>query len=51
MTVLDIATLKQIIENVPEDYEIEFSSGKNVFKIDDKFEINVSAKKIIFKKY
>lgn len=51
MAVLEIKVLKEIIENVPEDYEINFTSGKNVFKVSDKFEIDVSQKKIIFQRY
>ena len=51
MEVLEIKVLKEIIENVPEDYEIFFTSGKNVFSLSDKFEIDVSQKKITFQKY
>ena len=51
MEVLEIKVLKEIIENVPEDYEILFTSGKNVFSLSDKFEIDVSQKKITFQKY
>lgn len=49
--ILEIKVLKEIIENVPEDYEIYFTGGKNVFSLSDKFEIDVSQKKIIFQKY
>ena len=51
MAILEIKVLKDIIGKVPEDYEVEVTSGKNVFKLDDKFEINVSQKKITFQKY
>lgn len=51
MAVLEIKVLKEIIDNVPEDYEINFTSGKNVFKLSDKFEIDVRQKKIMFQKY
>ena len=46
MAILEIKVLKEIIEKVPEDYEIEFTSGKNIFKLCDKFEIDVTEKKI-----
>ena len=51
MAVLEIKVLKEIIENVPEDYEINFTNGKNVYKLSDKLEISVSEKKITFQKY
>ena len=41
---LEIKVLKEIIEKVPDDYEINFTSGKNIFKLSDKFEIDVSQK-------
>ena len=34
-----------------EDYEVHFTNGKNVFTVNDKFEIDVSQKKITFQKY
>ena len=51
MDVLDIATLKKIIEKVPEDYEIEFNDRDCNHKISDKFEVDVSGKKLILKIY
>lgn len=51
MAVLEIKVLKEIIEKVPEDFEVNFSSGKNVFKVSDKFEIDVSQKRITFQRY
>lgn len=51
MAILEIKVLKEIIEKVPEDYEIKFTSGKNIFKLCDKFEIDVTEKKIRFQKY
>lgn len=51
MAILEIKVLKEIIEKVPEDYEIEFTNGKNIFKLCDKFEIDVTEKKIRFQKY
>ena len=51
MAILEISVLKQIIEKVPDDYTVEFTSGKNVYNFSDKVEVDVSGKKIIFKKY
>ena len=51
MEVLEVKVLKEIIERVPDDYTVEFTSGKNVYKFSDKVEIDVSGKKIIFKKF
>lgn len=51
MAILEIKVLKEIIEKVPEDFEIEFTSGKNVFKLGDKFSIDMSEKKITFEKF
>ena len=45
MEILEIKVLKEIIEKVPEDYQIEVTSGKNVFKLCDQFEIDVAEKK------
>ena len=43
--------LAPYIEKVPDDYTVEFASGKNVYKFSDKVEVDVSGKKITFKKY
>lgn len=51
MELLEIKVLKQIIEKIHEDYQIEVTSGKNVFKLCDQFEIDVAEKRIRFKKY
>ena len=44
---------KQVIADVSyiEDFEIEFTSGKNVFKLGDKFSVDMSEKKITFEKF
>lgn len=51
MTALSIEVLKKIVDNVPEDYTVEFNNGKTVYCADDKVEIDVSLKKLILKKY
>ena len=49
MAILTIDVLKKIIENVPEDYDVEFYNGTTNVPISDKVEIDVSGKKILFK--
>lgn len=52
MTALTIEVLKKIIENMPDDFKVEFEDKKNnAVSIDDKVEIDVSLKKLILKKY
>lgn len=51
MAILEISVLKEIIEKVPEDFSIEFDDRDQIHSISDKVEIDVSGKKIIFKKY
>ena len=49
MAILNIEVLKKIIENVPEDYDVEFYNGTTNVPLSDKVEIDVSGKKILFK--
>ncbi|MBQ3407998.1 MAG: hypothetical protein IJH12_02185 [Clostridia bacterium] len=51
MTTITIEVLKKIIENLPDDYNVEFDNGKNKLQIADKVEIDVGLKKLILKKY
>ena len=51
MAILDIETLKKIIEKVPEDYELEFNDRSGTHKISDKIEVDVGEKKLILKIY
>lgn len=51
MTTITIEVLKKIIENIPEDYTVEFSDKENNYQIADKVEIDVGLKKLILKKY
>ena len=46
-----ISTKPKIIENVPEDFEVEFDDGTNTIPISDKIQVDVSGKKLIFRKY
>ena len=47
MSELTIDVLKRIVDKIPGDYAVEFEDEK----ISDNFEINVSSRKVIFKKY
>lgn len=49
MAILTIEVLKKLIENVPNDFSIEYNSKTTVFPIDDKVEIDISGKRLIFK--
>lgn len=49
MAILNIEVLKKIIENVPEDYDVEFYNGTTNVPLSDKVEIDVGGKKILFK--
>ena len=49
MTTLTTEVLKKIIENVPEDYTVEYDKETTIAPITDKVEIDISGKRIIFK--
>ena len=51
MTELTIDILKQIIERIPADFEIEVNTGKNTYKLSDQIHIDITGKKLIFSKY
>ena len=47
--ILDVATMKSILDSLPEDFEIEFKDENTTYPLSDKIEIDVSGKKIILK--
>ena len=49
MAILNIEVLKKIIENIPEDYDVEFYNGTTNVPLSDTVEIDVSGKRILFK--
>ena len=49
MAILTIEVLKKLIENMPNDYTVEYDNGKTIAPIEDEVEIDVSGKRIIFK--
>jgi len=47
---MDAATLKGILEHVPDDYEIVFVDHKHsTYMVQDKVEVDVSGKRLILK--
>ena len=49
MAELNIQTLKQIIEKLPEDYLVEFKDKEGfVTKLSDNIQVNISEKKLVF---
>ena len=48
---LNVETLKKIVASIPDDFEIEFKDTKSSCRISDKIEVDVSGKKLIFKRY
>ena len=49
MAILTIDVLKKVIENLPSDYAVEYDNGTTISPIEDKIELDVSNKRIIFK--
>ena len=49
MAILTIDVLKNLIENIPDDYTVEYNKEVNIAPIDDKVEIDISGKRLIFK--
>ena len=47
--ILDVATMKSILDNLPGDFEIEFQDDNEKYLISDKIEIDISGKKIVLK--
>ena len=49
MAILTIELLKKVIENLPNDYTVEYDKGNTISPVDDRVEIDISGKRIIFK--
>ena len=49
MAILTIGVLKKLIENMPDDYTVEYDNEVRIAPIEDKIEIDVSGKRVIFK--
>ncbi|MBR5503956.1 MAG: hypothetical protein IKV87_05905 [Methanobrevibacter sp.] len=42
MAILTIEVLKKIIENIPDDYTVEYDNKKTISPIEDKIEIDIT---------
>ena len=51
MTALTIGVLKKIIEQIPEDFTVELDVEEDNLELDDRFEIDITLKKLILKRY
>lgn len=49
MAILTIENLKKLIENIPDEFTVEYQSNRTNIPIGDKVEIDISGKKLIFK--
>ena len=49
MAILTIDVLKKIVENLPDDFTVEYSNNKIISPINDKVEIDISGKRLILK--
>lgn len=49
MTILTIEVLKKLIENIPNDYTVEYDKETTIAPIEDKVEIDIGGKRLIFK--
>ena len=49
MAILKIEVLKKIIENIPDNYDVEFHNGNTNVPLSDTVEIDVSGERILFK--
>ncbi|MGN0176614.1 MAG: hypothetical protein ACI389_02125 [Methanobrevibacter sp.] len=49
MAILTIDVLKNLIENIPDDYTVEYNKEVTIAPIEDKVEIDIGGKRLIFK--
>ena len=49
MAILTIEVLKNLIENILDDYTVEYNKEVTIVPITDRIEIDVSGKRLIFK--
>ena len=49
MAILNIETLKKIIENLPVDYTVEYKKEGIISPIQESIEIDIDGKRLIFK--
>lgn len=51
MAILTIGVLKKLIENMPDEYTVEYDKEETIAPIEDKMEIDVSGKRVILNSY
>lgn len=51
MSELTIEILKEIVDKLPDDFTVGFNDRKVDHMISDKFEVDVSSRKLVLKKY
>lgn len=52
MSELNIETLKEIVEKIPDDFLFEFTDNEgSTFTLSDDINVKVSEKKLVLKKY
>lgn len=49
MPILTIVVLQKLIENIPDDFTVEYGMEGSIVPIDDRVEIDISGKRLIFK--
>ena len=49
MAIITVGVLKRVIQNISDEYEIEFSNKTTVVPVTDQIMIDVSGKKLILK--
>ena len=49
MAILTIELLKKLIENIPDNFTVEYDNKKAISPISDKVEIDITGEKLILK--
>lgn len=49
MTILTVQDLKKVVERVPDGFTVEYDMKGSIVPIDDRVEIDISGKRLIFK--
>ncbi len=49
MAILTVGILKKLIENIPNDFTVEYDKETTIAPIDDIVEIDISGKRLILK--
>lgn len=49
MVILTVGILKNLMENMPNDFTVEYDNKKTISPINDKVEIDITGEKLILK--